>query len=78
MGAAIGKRIERWDRPKRGLHTIDRDDPYRATDVAKSAARKAFYNSINSALLRLGELPLILERERQGIESLNATLARGV
>jgi len=56
--------------------TIDRDSFYRATDVAKTVARQAFYNSINSSLLRLGELPLVIEPERQGIEGLNATLAR--
>ena len=58
------------------LQTIDRDSFYRATDVAKTVARQAFYNSINSSLLRLGELPLVIEPERQGIEGLNATLAR--
>ena len=56
--------------------TIDRDSFYRATDVAKSVARQAFYSSINSSLLRLGELPLVIEPERQGIEGLNAALAR--
>ncbi len=58
------------------LHTIDRDDFYSATDTAKSVARQAFYSSINASLLRLGELPLVIEPERQGIEGLNATLAR--
>lgn len=58
------------------LHTIDRDVFYRATDAAKSVARQAFYSSINASLLRLGELPLVIEPERQGIEGLNATLAR--
>lgn len=58
------------------LHAIDPDEFYRATDAAKSVARAAFYTSINSSLLRLGELPLVIEPERVGIEGLNATLAR--
>lgn len=58
------------------LQTIDREAFYRATDAARSVARQAFYNSLNASLLRLGELPLVIEPERQGIEGLNATLAR--
>jgi len=58
------------------LHTIGRDDFYAATDVAKSAARKAFYSSINASLLRLGQLPLNIEPERSGVEGLASTLAR--
>lgn len=59
-----------------GYQTIDRDSFYRATDVAKSVAREKFYSSLNASLLRLGELPLVIEPERQGIEGLNAALAR--
>lgn len=64
------------DDKKGKLQTIDRDSFYRATDVAKSVARQAFYSSINKSLVRLGELPLMIEPERQGIEGLNATLGR--
>ena len=58
------------------LHAINRDDFYRATDSAKTVARKAFYESINRSLLRLGKLPLHTEPERSGVEGLASTLAR--